>query len=419
MLKHAHSLSKNKFVRGGIIVTTTSFLANVLNYFFQSLLGHTLGSSGFGEIAALFSYIALISVPLSVITTIIIQKVSSSKDSIAYAHELESFFVDKLRKWWFLLVIPFLAIPFIPRLTNLSVVTSYMLVPFLIISLVSIFHTSALQGLALFFEFSIVNLLATVFKLMGPLLVLFHVGGLPTVLLFILLSALFSLIAQVSIFRKYVAKHALESKNMHIEKRLISFLSNKQFAITLFSLLSIVALNNIDIILVKKFFSSTDAGLYAAWSLFGKIIFYLFSPVASVSFVFFAKNHGKRAQNAMLLFFMCMLVITISAYLGYHYLGRIFIPLFFGNQFIAVIPHLGLASLFGSLYTVIFFINNYFLAKVSKFALILPLSIPLYVAAIYFSQHTIESIFLIDVYFVTGLTVLYSGAYALKIRREA
>ena len=418
MLNYALSLSKNKFVRGGIIVTTASFLANVLNYFFQSLLGHTLGSSGFGEIAALFSYIALISVPLSVITTIIIQKVSSSKDSIVYAHELESFFIDKLRKWWFLLVIPFLAIPFIPRLTNLSVVTSYMLVPFLIISLVSIFHTSALQGLALFFEFSIINLLATVFKLMGPLLVLFHVGGLPTVLLCILLSALFSLITHVRIFRKYVAKHAVESKNMHIEKRLISFLSNKQFAITLFSLLSIVALNNIDIILVKKFFSSTDAGLYAAWSLFGKIIFYLFSPVASVTFVFFAKNHGKRAQNAMLFFFLGMFLITICAYIGYYYLGALFIPLFFGNQFIAVIPHLGLASLFGSLYTVIFFINNYFLAKVSKFALILPISIPLYIVAIYYSSSTIESIFLIDVYFVAVLTVLYSGAYILRIKRE-
>lgn len=418
MLNKVHVLSKNKFVQGGIIVTITSFLANILNYFFQSLLGHTLGSAGFGEIATLFSYVALISVPLSVITTIIIQKVSSSKNRVDYAHELESYFIHKLQKWWFLLLLPLLLTPFVPRLTNLSPLTAYFLIPFILISIISIFHTSALQGLALFLEFSVIGLIAAVIKLLGPFLVSLHIDGLLTVLICVLLSLLFSLIANLYIFREFVTKHGSSLAVKRIEKKLFVFFSSKQFIITLLSLLAIVALNNIDIILVKKLFTSSNTGLYASWSLFGKIIFYIVSPLASVTFVFFSGNNHKQNKKAMIVFFMGMVCITVGSFVGYQYTGSMFVPLFFGSQFSPVIPYLGLASLFGSLYTVIFFINNYFLAKVSKLALILPVSIPFYIIAIYFSRQSIQAIFYTDVWFVVGLSILYIGAYAVSVKRE-
>ncbi len=410
----------NKFIKGGIIITIASFLTNILNYFFQSLLAHSLGRSNFGDIATLFSYTTISSVPLSVVSTIIIQRISASKNRYEYARHLEEYFFRLLQKWWIvILVAPLLLIPFIPRITNLSPISAYALVPLILINAVTMYHVSALQGFALFFEFSIIGLLAAFIKLGGPILVFLKIDGLTTIIFFIFLSIFFTLFANFVLFRKTVSKYR-DTKNIkRIDTKISRFLVSRQFVITLLSLFAIVALNNIDIIFVRKLFNAADTGLYASWSLFAKIIFYVISPLATVSFVFFSGNEHSQNKKAMSFFFMGMACITTIGFLVYQYGGYIFIPTFFGKQFSPVIPYLGLASLFGSFCTIIFFVNNFFLARVSRFALLLPLSIPIYVLAIYNSHRTIQAVFMTDAYFAGGLTVLYVLGYFAYSRREA
>ena len=75
MMKLLKKLWANEFFQGGFFLTSSSFTINVLNYFFNLLAARTLGPSGFGEITAFFSYNNIFSVPILVVTLVLIQKI--------------------------------------------------------------------------------------------------------------------------------------------------------------------------------------------------------------------------------------------------------------------------------------------------------------------------------------------------------
>jgi O-antigen/teichoic acid export membrane protein len=130
---------------------------------------------------------------------------------------------------------------------------------------------------------------------------------------------------------------------------------------------------------VKKYFTPLETGLYSSWSLFAKILFYLVGPIIQVVFVFFAENRKQKLQEQVLLISLgILLFVGVAGYIGYAFFGRFFILILFGNKYLSLLPYLGLAALFGSLYSALNFLNSYFLAKKSRFALILFFSLPLY-----------------------------------------
>jgi hypothetical protein len=55
--------------------------------------------------------------------------------------------------------------------------------------------------------------------------------------------------------------------------------------------------------------------------------------------------------------------------------------------------------------------NNYFLAKKSRYSLILPAFIPFYLIALYLFKTSLDSIFLVNIGFGIAVTLLYLGAW--------
>lgn len=416
MRKKLTSLWSNKYIQGSFFLTTSAFMANFLNYLFHFFAGRILGPSGYGEITTLFSYISLSSVPITVFSTIIIQKISEKNtDKLAYASAIENHFWIKVKKWWFLLTPLILLIPFMPWITNLSPMVACLIIPMVLVGFISTVYGSILQGLKLFLFVSVFSLFGVILKLTSISMPLFNMGGINSVVIFYFISTLITLIILWFVVKKKILNPFLiNSNNVIIKRTLFRFIFDPQFGITLLSILAITILSNLDIIFVKKFFTPFEAGIYGSWSIFAKIILYVIGPMMQVSFVFFASNAQKKSQERVLLLAIIILIfVGISGYVGYKTIGTNLIDIFFGSKFDSVRPYLGQASIFGSLYTLIVFFNNYFLAKKNKYSLLLFSMIPLYVILLFLIPKTLFSIINLNILFTLTVSILYLIAFLI------
>lgn len=407
-------LLANEFIQGSFFLTVSSVVINLLNYFFHFLAGRSLGPSGYGEIIALLSYLYLFSIPATVVSTVIIQKIGSrSKNQLDYVFSLEYFFWKLIKKWWLIIALLVFITPFIPKVTNLTPAASYVFTPLIILGFITLFYQSSLQGLRMFLVFSLINIVAAILKLTGAVLAALRIDGLSTILFFLIFSSLITLIISYLILLN--RRGVIKPKN--IEKSLTHIITNTQFIMTLVSIVALTAFNNLDIVFVKKFFTATESGIYSSWSLFAKIILYLVGPMVSVSFVFFASNENKDKQKTTLFLSLVLLgVIGLLSYIGYKTFALSIITILFGNKFISLTPYLSLAGIFGSFYALIAFLNNYFLANKSIFSLILPVFIPFYVLFLFFIPKEIVLIMKLNIIFSLLIILSYAFAFILPKR---
>lgn len=411
-MKRIRKLWGNEYYQGGVFLTISSLVINLLNYFFNIFAARSLGPSGFGEIVALGSYISIFSVPTLLLNTIIIRKIGESAEKkLVVSKQLEDFFISKLKKRWYMLGLVVVLIPFVPTLTNMSSLAGYMLIPLVLLLLMSTFYSAALQGLRLFFIVSCIAVIAACLKFLGAFISLVMSSNqLNMIVVFLIISGCVSYYLTLYIFRRRTA-HVTYEKNI-IQKRLLHVLYKKEIIITGVSVLCMTLFSNLDIILVKRLFTAQESGLYGSWTLFAKIVLYAIGPLITVSFVFFS---GEQATARMkTAFWWALALLTILGcmiFFFYITFATSIIHILFGNRYDAVIPYLGQAGIFGALYTLITFLNNYFLARNNPAALILPYSYAFYIVIFFLIPKTIGHVISLNIYFSIAVVVLYLFAY--------
>ncbi len=398
----------NTFIRGGAIFTIASFFTSFINYLFNLLSARALGPSGFGEITTLFSYATIFSVPTVVVSLVIIGKIGSrGKNASSYSLGILRWFLSRLKYWSWLGVLVIFIIPFVPKITNLSVITGYFLIPLVLFTFIGAFYAALLQGLQLFTWFSIISILAVSLKLFGAVLVTLGIDGLLTIVFFLFLSFFIPLILSHKLITKHLLKSA-HSHSYHIQKRVYQALWSKQLIITLFSILAITMFNNIDVIYAKKILSAHDAGIYSSWSLFAKIIIYFVGPLSSIAYIFFSDKDNEKHQERVLFISLALLVIIgFMSYIFYSVFSLFFIRFFFGPKYDSVAPFLTQASIFGSLYALVTFMNNYFISKNSMRALLLLFAMPVYIIALITISKSMSNIIMLNVIFAAIVTLAY------------
>ncbi len=410
MLQKIKNLFKNDFIKGGFFYTGSAFFISFLNYIFNFLTARTLGPQGYGEITALFSYLTIITIPTFVISSYVIQKIASSGDNkFEYAAKLEQLFWTKIKKYWPIIALTFLFVPLIPQITNLSPTSSLFLLPLILLTFVGSIYGAIQQGLNILVVFSSISISASFIKLSGPLLVIMGIDGYLTIILMLTLSTLLPLWFSIVLLRKSFKKMGLIQLSK-IEAKVRSLFFNRQFILILVSTLALNLLNNLDIIFVKKYLTSQEAGIYSSWSLLAKIILYVVGPFISLSFIFFS-GEKKKNQNVFRISLIALLIIGICSYIGYTYFSRMVVGIFFGNRFMTVLPYLSRAAIFGSLYAAVAFINNYYVAKKSSISLIAPIFVPIYFILLFLIKKNLDSIMQLNIFFTLTVTILYLGFY--------
>lgn len=384
-----HRLLQNSFFQGSVAFTFSSFIVNLLNYFFNLLVAKKLGPVGFGEISSMFAFIAIFSVPMTVMSMVLIQKIGQQKkNQYAYASSLDCWFRRKIIH----LRLPIIAIcalfPFIQYVTNLSPITSAAILPLIIIGTVGTFYSSLLQGLHLLGWASIVGVVVVMIKLIGVLVPVGGSGELVSIVIALILSSG----SMVMIPRIILRNQFQTTKNnvFHHTSRLRHVLHHRQSLITLASLTSITIIGNFDVVTAKRVMTPLDAGVYSSWGLFAKIILYGLGPVLTMSYIFFSSKKNESHHNKLLLIsLLTLLGVGCVAYSLYTLFGSLIVTRLFSSTFTPVVPFLPLASLFGILYAGISLLNNYFLSRGSFYSLIISVAVVPYIIAIVFAGQSL------------------------------
>src|SRR3989338_3902240 len=177
MYQRVNRFFSSPFIKGGAILTLSAVIVNICNYFFHFLLAHALGPKGYGEITTFFSYTSIISIPLAVLNTIFIQRISAAKSNRnQYVASLVNYFWQALQKNWFIIILFLLMTPIIPRVTNLSLSSSLFLFPFIILGIFSSFYSSILNGMRFFTLILILSSISGVLKIVSIIPSYFHLG---------------------------------------------------------------------------------------------------------------------------------------------------------------------------------------------------------------------------------------------------
>jgi len=381
MRRKIKGLVSHPFIQGGLIFTVSNFIIGFLNYLFNSLSAKTLGPAGYGEITALFSYLVVFSVPLGVINADLIRRIGRLKSNRAsVVLGWESWIWKKIYYWRALIIPYFLAALLIPRLTNLSFFSGIALLILILLAFISTFYNAAIQGLQFFLLAAGLQIMSVILKLIGPVLVSFHLGRVNLVLTVLIIGTIIMLVvSQIIISNKLSKTLNQPDRPIASNKRIKALLVNRNIIITLVSLLAITLFNNFDMMFAKKFFSAETAGLYGAWNLLAKIVLYVGGPLSSLSFIYFAdQSYKKQHQRGLLFLILGIIGVGGLMFVAYWFFGQSIIALLFNKSYLAIALYLPQAAVFGCLYAFISVVNGYFLANNSLFSLILAIIFPAY-----------------------------------------
>lgn len=347
---------KNKLVSGSLVMIAGSLGVNVVNYFYHLVMGRLLGPSDYSVLASIFSLFYLIGiVPQSAGVGIVkfTSEVTTQKDLALLYGSLKQF----VRKLGFVMALAiFLFSPFISHFLHLeSFWIVSLLAPVMYFSLITMVNQSIVQGKLLFGQFVGISLISSLGKfILGLVLVILGYSAFGAIFA-LALAAFITYTYSCHLVQKLVPKPQ-QGRNME------DFFNFSKPA--LLQALSFAAFFTTDLILVKHYFPEFDAGLYAALSTLGKIIFFAASPI---SMVMFPVVSGKRAKGEsyrqfFYLAFFATAIMALGAVVVYWLFPGLAIGLLYGSEYLQASSLLVWMGLFISFYTFNYYLVNFLLS---------------------------------------------------------
>lgn len=359
-------LKNNKTIAGSLIMVAGSTAINVINYFYHLIMGRILGPSEYAVLASMFSLYYLIAIVPQSAGVGIVKFSSESKDKkeLALLYGSLKKIINNLAIYMSIILV--LLSPVINNflhLGNFWIVV--LLAPILYFSLNTMLNQSIMQGILRFGAYVNINLVASLGKLIiGVLLVLAGFAAFGAIGGLALATALTYLFSRI-----YIKQEVVEPKSGRDLKDFLNF-----SAPALVQALAFTAFFSLDLILVKHFFPPHDAGLYAALSTLGKIIFFAASPVSMVMFPLVSgkKAKGESFKQVFYLTFTATALLSIFVVGTYYFLPDIAIGLLYGREYLSAASELFWMGLFLSFYTLDYYLANFMLSIGKTKSVILP-----------------------------------------------
>lgn len=397
----------SKLVRASTWLFTGGFTAGVLGYFFQILMGRMLSVSEYGILSALLAMMMVVGAPMATLSMIVARRVSTflyenDKSKLSYLF----YWIN--RKLFFLAVA--IIIFFILNTKTLQNFLSindsthlYLLLIILLISFPLAIFNAFFQGLRFFKWLSFSGILTSVFKIIFAPILVFLGWGVSGALGGIVLSTL------IVLFLNYVILHPSLSEKKLNDPVITEFLFKSSLPVLLANV-AFAFMSQIDMILVKYYFTEHDAGIYASASILGKAVMYFPGGVAMALFPMVATNHagGISSKNLMVQAVSITLFLSVIGALFYYFFAESIILMLLGNDFIEaanILRYYGFAIAPMAL----IMIAEYFLIAMGKvlFAYLFIVVAPLQFIAIYYYHDTLMNV--VTVLFVSGITLVMLG----------
>lgn len=402
MDKLRYYLKTDDLTKHSIIITMFSTLTGLFNYLYQIVMGRLLTPEQYGTLVSLIALFTIIMVFARTIQT------SIAKFSSRFKAVNETGKVAYLR--WFSLrysitfgavifgIISSLTLP----LSGFLNISNYWYVIIIAASFLLTFAVSTdlgmLQGLQRFLPLGVSSTLATLFKLILGVLLVYLGLGIYGGLLALVLAPLFTL----SITAYFLRDLSRTSSNKFNTKGIFSYTG-----LALVAILCYLVLISVDVILAKHFLSATEAGNYSAISTLGKLVLLAPGGIALALFPKTSNLFEKGGEHLRLLGRALVLTLLMAGVivLIYLFFSNYIVHLAFGDKYTISSTSLfkyGLAMLF---FAVSSLLINYFLSinamKVGYF-LVIAVIIELCLISLFHSN--IEQI--INMLLISGVTSL-------------
>lgn len=287
-------------------------MANLCNYVFHIIISRLLGPVDYGTVISLLSVFMILSIPSIPLQTVLTKYVVNLQVKARYA-EMGSLLRRALRLGTVYGLLAFLAVllasHYIASFLHISSPIPVMVVGgLLLLTALLPLTRGVLQGQQQFFHLG-GNIIADAFirLIAGVFLVYFGLGpggALGASLVSGTLALALSLIPLRSLLLQPDGHEEIDVADIR-----------GYFGAVLVGLLCFTILTNIDIVVVKRFFSPEEAGYYGAASLVGKIILYLPAAVAIVAFPKSAQRYAINQDPSGVLRKSVLIVGSISLFL--------------------------------------------------------------------------------------------------------
>lgn len=368
-IKHQISgFMKHPLFSGSLIMIGGNMVVNVVNYVYHIIMGRLLGPVDYGVLASLYSILYITSIVPSSSSVAIVKFISSAKDT----GETVSIYKSINRLMFYLAIgLAVVIVIFSPLASDFLHIQNIwpvvLVAPIVFFTLISLMNQATFQGLLKFDGVVGTSLISSLIKLsLGVILVLAGwsvFGAMFGVVLAAFLSYLYSY---------WYLKRVLSGSQDY------SF-SLKKFLFYAFPVLlqalAFTSLFTIDVILVKHFFSSREAGMYAALSTLGKIIFFASSPIAGTMFPIVSRR-STRGESYFKVFFAALLLtisVSIMVVIFYFLFPNIAIGVLYGQAYLSVQSYLAWMGTFLFFYTLSYLLVNFLLSLGRTRVVILPL----------------------------------------------
>jgi O-antigen/teichoic acid export membrane protein len=340
MRRVVNKIKQDELVRSGGIFLVGSLLVAILNYLYHLFMGRMLGPEEYGVLGSLFAIVYLVTFAGATFNKVI-SKFTAELNGIGQKAALKYLIINGLLKISIFSSILFIIyLLFIPLIAKFMHLTDYIgLVIVGLIAFLSILMSviiGALNGMEKFVWQNGLNLITTALKFSIALLLVYLGFGADGALVAIAIGIL----AVIGI-SFWPLKNELTTKiSKKIQTRNVYLYA---IPVLIASVLPIVAIT-LDQVLVKHFFTSIDAGFYAAAGNIAKIIWFGSGFLVSAIFPKIVSRKAKGKDTSRLLI-KSLIYTSFLAFIGVGILSatpRLIVLLMYGKEYLEIVPIVGL-----------------------------------------------------------------------------
>src|SRR3989454_8032605 len=291
-----------RVLSGSMIMLVSSALVGAMNLIYNLAIAHGLGAAGFGHASAVYTVLMLLS-SVTLSFQLLCSKFVAQNDLLSAKVSIYRFL--HRRAWLYgagvsLLLI--LSSPIVSRYLNLPTRNYIVLLAAGILFFIPLgVRRGLMQGMYDFPHLAGNFVLEVIVKLGGALLLIRFGLGVTGVIAAVVASIVVSYL---------LAKPGRELAS-DSATRVPATLEEGVQAIVFF--VGQVIINNLDIVLVKHFFSDTQAGVYATVALVGRVVYMLSWSVVSGMFPFSAGVRYQERDGRAVLSTALLLVVLITS----------------------------------------------------------------------------------------------------------
>ncbi|MFC1941877.1 oligosaccharide flippase family protein [Chloroflexota bacterium] len=342
--------------RHGTIMVVFGLLAGAINYLFQLAMGIMLTPAEYGTFYSLLSLLVILSFFSNTINTVVTKFISIYKSNgmLEQFRFLWGYFTK--RAVIISLVVFVVLMAMVPVISDFLQVTNKWYVAILVFALIFTLilpvNFGILRGLQRFIPLGLLNNLSAVFKLGFGVLLVGLGWGVYGGLIGFFLAQLLVLCASTLFLRDLIR---VKSERVEVKEL------KSSLGLTLLVLSAFTIMSNIDVVLVKHYFSPEAVGSYSAISVLGKVAF-----IASggISVAMFPKttetaNLGSSSQRILWKALFLTLMISGVVVLVYWLFSDFIVMVLFADKYTGISPHLVKYGIAMTFYAISYLLMHY------------------------------------------------------------